>query len=334
MAALSAAEITTVLDTWPSDDADLPTTVKSAVDAWKDQRMPAINLAITALNDDPNTGFTTPSRNGFHKAHKCRTLAVHMVAATAGGPTPLPAELRSMLPSVDDVPDAVSSKIRLLETQLAQQRDTVAALVRQQAAIDAERDVTADYEIHETVLGSLPASFLEHDPLSKKDRRTILQDHQGKCPEGKYPNKLALKESTRNSKVMQKAAKLTLPQYAGEVCKFLERNDFTTKMAGTAWSRLLDMQEDLGNSLTSDPDAWYRADEILDQINEIAHCAQGAFVFGLDQSVMMRLNVSNRIDVAMGIKHLRVDPFKRETDDFISSDTYKLVKKKRKKSRT
>ena len=104
---------------------------------------------------------------------------------------------------------------------------------------------------------------------------------------------MALKESTRNSKDMQKAAKLTLPQYAGEVCKFLERNDFTTKMAGTAWSRLLDMQEDLGNSLTSDPDAWCRADEILDQINEIAHCAQGAFVFGLDQSVMMRLNVSN-----------------------------------------
>jgi hypothetical protein len=81
-------------------------------------------------------------------------------------------------------------------------------------------------------------------------------------------------------------------------------------MAGTAWSRLLDMQEDLGNSLTSEPNVWYRADEILDQINnEIAHCAQGAFVFGLDQSVMMRLNVSNRIDVAMGIKYLRVDPF-------------------------
>jgi hypothetical protein len=65
MAALSAAEITTVLDTWPSDDADLPTMVKAAVDAWKDKRMPAINLAIKALNDDPNTGFTTPSWNGW-----------------------------------------------------------------------------------------------------------------------------------------------------------------------------------------------------------------------------------------------------------------------------
>ena len=202
--------------------------------------------------------------------------------------------------------------------------------MRQQAAIDAERDVTADYEIHNTVLGSLPASFLEHDPLVKKDRRTILRDHQGKYPEWKYPNKLALKEPTKNTKDMQKAAKLTLPQYAGEICKFLERNDLTTKMAGTAWSWLLDVQEDLGNSLQSDPDAWYRADDILEQINEIASCAEGAFVFGLDLSVMMRLNVANRIDVAMGIRHLRVDPFKRETDDFISSDTYKLVEKEAK----
>ena len=166
MAALSAAEITTVLDTWPSDDADLPATVKAAYDSWSGLRMPAINLAIAALNDDPATGFTTPTRNGFNKPHKCRTLAAHMVEATAGGPTPLPAELRSMLPGVGETPDAVSSKIRFLENQLAEQRDTVAALVRQQAAIDAERDVTADYEIHNTVLGSLPASFLEHDPLA------------------------------------------------------------------------------------------------------------------------------------------------------------------------
>ena len=39
----------------------------------------------------------------------------------------------------------------------------------------------------------------------------------------------------------------------------------------------------------------------------------------------MRLDVANRVDVAMSIDHLRVDPLKKESDDFISKDTYKLV---------
>jgi hypothetical protein len=39
----------------------------------------------------------------------------------------------------------------------------------------------------------------------------------------------------------------------------------------------------------------------------------------------MRYEVSKRVDVAMGIDHLRVDPHKRGTDDFLSADTYKLV---------
>ena len=226
--------------------------------------------------------------------------------------------------------DAVSEKIRLLETQLLQQKDTIASLVRQQNAVDAERDVTADYEINDRVLAKVPTSFLDHDPLSKKERRKVMRDHQGVYPEGRWPNKLALKASTRNSRDMQKAAKLTLPQYAAEVAKFLERNDTSTKMSGTAWSRVLDMQHDLETSITSDPDAWYRADEILEQLQEIAACTQGAFTFGLDMSVNMRLNVANRVDIAMGINHLRVDPFKKETDDFISDDTYKLVEKEAK----
>ena len=45
----------------------------------------------------------------------------------------------------------------------------------------------------------------------------------------------------------------------------------------------------------------------------------------MDASVHMRLSVANRVDEAMGIKHLRVDPLKAGEDDFISDDTYKLV---------
>ena len=323
MAALTPAEIQTVLDAWPSSDDDLPATVKAAFEAWNGLRMPEINVAVQALNDDPASGFTTPGTR-FNKPHKCRTLAAHGVATPAGGPTPLPAELRSMLPASGDT---VSTKIREMESQLSQQRDLIASLVRQQNAVDAERDVTADYEINDAVLAGVPTSFLEHDPLSKKERRKIMRDHQGVYPEGKWPNKLALKASTRNSKDMQKAQKLTLPQYATEVAKFLERNDVATKMAGTAWSRILDMKGDLETSIENDPDAWYRADEILEQLLEMAACAEGAFTFGLDMSVNMRLNVANRVDIAMGINHLRVGPFKKQTDDFTSADTYKLVEK-------
>ena len=189
MASLTPAEIQTVLDAWPATDDDLPTTVKTAFDAWFALRMPEINVAVQALTADPASGFTTPGRR-LTKLQKCRALAAHGVETPSGGPAPSPEELRSMLPTSDD---AVSAKIRMMEAQLVQQRDLIASLVRQQNAIDAERDVTADYEIHEKVLSAVPATFLDHDPLSKKERRKIMRDHQGLYPDGKWPNKLALK---------------------------------------------------------------------------------------------------------------------------------------------
>jgi hypothetical protein len=88
------------------------------------------------------------------------------------------------------------------------------------------------------VLSLVPKSFLDHGPLSKVERRAISRNHQGIYPDDGWPNGLAMKESTRNSSDMQKAKKLTLPQYSVEVSKFLERNDFKTKMTGSALSRV------------------------------------------------------------------------------------------------
>jgi hypothetical protein len=105
----------------------------------------------------------------------------------------------------------------------------------------------------------------------------------------------------------------------------LERNDFTTKMAGTLWSHVLDSMEELREQLESDPDVLFRADNILKQFEELEGCARSTFVLGMDMSSHLRLNVSRRVDTAMGIDHLRVDPLKRAADDFISPDTYKLV---------
>ena len=326
MAALTDAEIQTVLDAWPADDAGLPGSVQTALDSWTRQTMVPINAAITQLNDDPASVFTTPSGRGYLKAHKVRTLVAHGVAVAAGGPTPLPAELRSMV----STPDVISEKIRVMEEQLRLQRQEIAdskaeiaGLQKVQDAIDADRDVTADYSVNATVMAAVPESFVKMIPLSKKERRQRLHKSQGSF--ATYPNKMVLKDSTKNSKDMQSAKKLTLAQHAIEVQKFLERNDNTTKMAGTCWSHVLDMTTDVSQAVTSDPDAWFRADDILERLQVAQICAESTFSFGLDASVHMRLSVANRVDEAMGIKHLRVDPLKAGEDDFTSDDTYKLV---------
>ena len=326
MAALNDAEIQTVLDAWPADDAGLPGSVQTALDSWSGQTLGPINAAITQLNDDPASVFTTPSGRGYLKAHKIRTLVAHGVAATAGGPTPLPAELRSMV----STPDIISEKIRMMEEQLRLQRQEIAdskaeiaGLQWLQDTLDADKDVTADYAVNATVMAAVPDSFVTMIPLSKKERRQRLHKSQGSF--ATYPNKMVLKESTRHSKDMQSAKKLTLPQCAVEVQKFLERNDHTTKMAGTCWSHVLDMATDVSQAVASDPDAWFRADDILERLRVVQDCTESTFRFGLDASVHMRLSVANRVDEAMGIKHLRVDPLKAGEDDFISEDTYKLV---------
>ena len=156
-----------------------------------------------------------------------------------GGPTPTPAELRPMVTPLEERGNAVSERMRLLEQEvreskaaLAQQATTMAALARQAAAMDSERDATADYEIHPDVLAFIPKFFLEHGPLTKMERRTTSRNHQGVYPDGGWPNGLAMKESTRNSPGVQKTKKLSLPQHAVEVSKFLERNDYTIKMTG------------------------------------------------------------------------------------------------------
>jgi hypothetical protein len=106
--------------------------------------MPAINAAVQALNDDPASGFTTPSGRGYHKSHECRTLTIHGVPVTAGGPTPSPEELRSILPPVEEVADAVSERMRLLEQEVRESRSTLTqqatimdSLVRQAAAMSS-----------------------------------------------------------------------------------------------------------------------------------------------------------------------------------------------------
>ena len=151
-----------------------------------------------------------------------------------------------------------------------------------------ERDVTADYEINSVVLAEVPKSFVTLDPLSKKERRTILREHRGVCPIDRWPNKLVLKQFTKQSKDVQNAKKFTLVENAGEASKFLEKNDCSTKMAGTTWSRLLDVQAGLSTNLENDLGAWHRADDVLHQLEEVVQCAEGTFRFSLDCALAVR----------------------------------------------
>jgi hypothetical protein len=181
-----------------------------------------------------------------------------------------------MLPPTNGVADAVYERMRLLEQEaresrstLTQQATTMDSLVRQTAAMDADRDATADYEINAQVLALGSKYFLGKAPLFKAERRATSRNHQGVYPDDGWPNGLAMKEPTRNSSDMQKAKKLALPQCAVEVSNFLEWNAFTTKMTGSALSLVIDVKQQMIESLTSDPGAWHRADDIVTQLDEI-----------------------------------------------------------------
>ena len=332
---MTDAEIQQVLGAWPIDNTGLPATVQALFDAWSGLRMVDINAAVRTLHDEPNSGFTRPSAVGFTKLRKCRTLNAYGVSCGAI-PAPSDSDIRSIVSSSapvvgDGGSDAIAEKFRKPEEKLSEAQGKIATLVRQQAAIEDNNDVTADYEVHDDVLQAVPASFVSSNPLSTKERQALLRNHAGSYPEDKWPPKLVMKDSTKNSKEMQKAKKYTLPQFATEVSSFMLWNDRSTKMSGTVWSRVLDLQTDAQAELDSNPDGWFRADDLVHQLDEVRQCAEAAFRLSMDVSASMRLNVAKKVDVAMGIDHLRVDPVKKRADDFISDETYKLVEAEAKK---
>ena len=316
--ALSDEEVTNIISKWPSSSEDLPPSVRTAYEAWTALTVAELQGPIRELHDDPGVEFTTPRRS-FPKHARCVTLTAHGKAPT-GTPVPVPDELRSLLRR--DV--LLERRLKAMEAQLVEAKSTIAALTRHQDALD-DTDVSADYDIHEEVVQAVPNSFLELPPLSKKERHQILRKHIGKFPEECWPKALALKDATKNSREVQKAPKIALTQYATEVGKFMLTNDMATKMAATSWSHILDLRDECDERLEEDPDSWLRAEELHNHLTNLAENAHTTFRLGLESSVQLRLNVAKKIDAAMGISHLRVDPAKREKGDFISDDTYKLM---------
>ena len=327
MAALTAAEIDQIVAAWPDDDADLPASVLAAFRGWSTQTLAVINPALARLNDDATVGWTTPAPNvSFNKTLKCRTLTAHGVAPPLGA-TPSVFELRAMLPEEegsDSVAPEIRRQLQEMAAQLRAAEGTIATLVRQTSTDDND-DVTTEHVVHPTVVDRLPKSFVDLHPLSHAERRKIVRTHCGTYPKDRWPNSMKMADTTRNCKEMQSAKKLTLPQYATELSKFMDRVSGATKLIGTAHSRVLDLTIELEEQIEVDPEIVFRGADLLEKLSCVELLLEGTMKVSLDTAAIMRLDVANRVDVAMAIDHLRVDPLKKESDDFISEDAYKLV---------
>ena len=326
----TAVETQSIVDAWPRGDVGLPASVAACYTAWMTQNLPVIDPAIAAfLTAAP--GYVTPAR--FNKAEKCRVLVANAVPPPGGTSADI-AELRTMipagaLPTVEQRLDAMALQMQQQAAELLAAKNTIASLERSQGA-DDDTDASTDYEIHETVVKALPTSFLELHPLSRKERQKVTREHCGTFPEGAWPRSLALKDSTKSCKEMQSAQKLTLSQCAVEVAKHMDHNGTATKIIGTAWSRVLDIEDQLNASIDTDPLIVFKATDVTKQLLPVSAALAAAFRASLDTSAHLRLDVGKRVDTAMGIDHLRYDPTKREKDDFISPDTYQLVEKEAK----
>lgn len=328
MAALTTAEIDSIVAAWPGDDEGLPASIDAALRGWKAQTLTVINPALKRLNDDDGVGYTTPAPSvQVNKPVKCRLLTANGVAPPLGV-NPSIVELRSMLPPAEGSSSVDPDVVRQLNEMAAALKlaeGTIATLVRQTSQHTEDEDVTTEYVIHPAVLAALPTSMVNLHPLTRADRLKIVRGHCGTYPVDRWPNPMKMSDTTRNCKEMQSAKKITLPQYATEISKFMDRVSGATKLVGTAHSRIIDLISELQEQLEFDPEVVFRGADLLDKLTCVETLLEGTMKVSLDTAAVMRLDVAGRVDVAMSIDHLRIDPLKKVSDDFISADTYKLV---------
>jgi hypothetical protein len=133
-------------------------------------------------------------------------------------------------------------------------------------------------------------------------------------------------ESTKMRKDVQ-AVNIPLLQFAQkEVAKYMLRNASTIKMCGTVLSRVLEMETELEKSLEEQPDNnVVPASDVLEFLKVLDGAAGASLQLAVDTQTHLRLAVSSKIEKAMGVGHLRQDPFKKKKEDFIAPDTYEMM---------
>jgi len=320
-----------VLANWPEEEASLPPSVRDAYLAWFESRYATLKDALAAMSEDGDNEYVAPSTTP-DRAEMARVLTVHgWTPVPEGIPVPSETELRDVLkraspgtsPTSNQM-EEMMARMSSMDAELRRAQATIESLARTSSVQD-DNDVSGDYDVATEVVDAIPPSFVTLDPLSKKERRDILRAHLGVYPKDSWPKSLSLKDATKLSADLKKAPKIELTELAKVVTVFMDRNSVSSKMTGTAWSRGIDMRDSIADALAVDSDVVFRGDETLAQLEDVIETAAAAFRLSLDLSANMRYEVSKRVDVAMGIDHLRVDPHKRGTDDFLSEDTYKLV---------
>ena len=218
--------------------------------------------------------------------------------------------------------------LQLQQTKISTQEATIRQLFDAQAD-QTEGEVASSYEVTEEVmefLGKGPdgCSWMNIHPLAQKDRNRLLREHGGTFKE--FPMELDLIEATKMRTDVQKVT-IPLQQFAQkEVSKYMLRNSCTIKMCGTVFSRVIEMRKEVEASLEASPDNnMVPTADVLEFLKVLDGASSAALQLAVDTQTHIRLAVSSRIEKAMGVGHLRRDPFKKEKEDFIAPDTYKLI---------
>jgi len=322
------------LANWPDSEDLLSERAAAVWGVWDDAGSRSVRDAFDEIDSSLEEGDTvqTPDdASATSKWRMVRSLVVHQARPPGGGVPALSDEEVQALHKQDVVADlqptdtaSLARQLEEMANELKEAKSAIAALVQRDEADDSA-DVTSGYEVCDEILSVVPRSYLDIPPLSTKERRRIIRDHGGKYPVGSWPNSLVLKDSTKLNKDVQNAKKISLTVYSQEMSKSMDKNRTTIQMVGTAWSRALEMRAEIEDLVHEDPEVNFRGDDLVTQLSIFEDCLSAAFRLGLDHTAHLRLNVSTKLDAAMGIDHLRVDPRKRATDDFLTPDTAKIV---------
>ena len=345
---------------WPADVSQLPADVQQHYAAWLAESDATRMDALRRLRD------TCPRPDGpYQRTHKARDLVLlrspfsrrarsnnqpltPAQIAAIGSPAPGPTPASAPTPAPASVVQQLADLKKQMEEQSAlieRQQGVIKHLFDAQSAESSTgRDISSSYPIIPEVLDFLgkdedgKCSWLRVLPLARKDRNLLMHEHSGKYEE--FPPELDLIESTRTRKDVQNT-KLTLQQFAQEnVSKFMIRNEQTVRMCGTTYSRVFEMRRKVEEQITEDREnedqTLIPAEDIVSFLKVVEGSSSTSLQLAVDTQTHMRLAVSSKVEKAMGVAHLRQDPFKRKKEDFISPDTYKLIEEaaKRKQNLT
>ena len=214
---------------------------------------------------------------------------------------------------------------------LADQDERIRQLFAQQLA-DPHEDVSSAYVVLDEVwhrLGKHPSedrcSWLNIPALKRREISEIVRTQSGTYPH--FPCELDVVGGMKKLPGV-KDAQISLLDFAQtEVSKFMRANMRTVRLSGTAFSRSLEMQQDLASFISDYPEATeVPLNWVLDFVDKVLDTTRGTFVASIDTQTGLRLAVSHRLEKALKVDHLTtVNPLKAEREDFIPPSAMRRI---------